>query len=137
LGFVSIKSIDKNIDNIGKYLTAYLTDFPIDNDLEVSPEIVGGEIKEISVMGNSKKIIKGARLKMLPVGIRMFRHSRGIKKPTVCRLPYGEAIELVSKQGFTKVGEYALEISDIERDFKSNYVKQIYKKHINTYESIC
>lgn len=44
LGFVSIKSIDKNIDNIGKYLTAYLTDFPIDNDLEVSPEIVGGEI---------------------------------------------------------------------------------------------
>ncbi len=137
LGFVSIKSIDKNIDNIGKYLTAYLTDFPIDNDLEVSPEIVGGEIKEISVMGNRKKIIKGARLKMLPVGIRLFRHSRGIKKPTVCRLPYGEAIELVSKQGFTKVGEYALEISDIERDFKSNYVKQIYKKHINTYESIC
>lgn len=137
LGFVSIKSIDKNIDNIGKYLTAYLTDFPIDNDLEVSPEIVGGEIKEISVMGNSKKIIKGARLKMLPVGIRLFRHSRGIKKPTVCRLPYGEAIELVSKQGFTKVGEYALEILDIERDFKSNYVKQIYKKHINTYESIC
>lgn len=56
MGFVSIKSIDKNIDNIGKYLTAYLTDFPIDNDLEVSPEIVGGEIKEISVMGNSKRL---------------------------------------------------------------------------------
>ena len=66
MGFVSIKSIDTNIDNIGKYLTAYLTDFPIDNDLEVSPEIVGGEIKEISVMGNSKKIIKGARLKNAP-----------------------------------------------------------------------
>ena len=29
-GFVSVKSVDKNIDNIGKYLTAYLTDLPID-----------------------------------------------------------------------------------------------------------
>ena len=28
-GFVSIKKLDKNVDNIGKYLTAYLADLPI------------------------------------------------------------------------------------------------------------
>lgn len=131
LGFVSVKSIDKNIDNIGKYLTAYLTDLPIDKDTNISLELVGGEVKELTAKGESKRIIKGARLKMLPVGIRIYRYSRGIKKPIVCKLPYGEAIEYISKQGFTKVNEYAVEISDIERDFKSKYVKQTFKKHIN------
>lgn len=132
LGFVSIKSIDKNIDNIGKYLTAYLTDLPIDEDSSISLELVGGEVKELTSKGKSKKIIKGARLKMLPVGIRIYRYSRGIKKPIVCKLPYGEAIEHISKQGFTKVNEYVVEISDIERDFKNKYLKQTFKKHINT-----
>lgn len=131
LGFVSVKSIDKNIDNIGKYLTAYLTDLPIDEEKSISLELVGGEVKELTDKDKSKKIIKGARLKMLPVGIRIYRYSRGIKKPIVCKLPYGEAMEHISKQGFTKVNEYAVEISDIERDFKSKYVKQTFKKHIN------
>ncbi len=131
LGFVSVKAIDKNIDNIGKYLTAYLTDLPINNDT-ITTDLVGGDIKEVNTNGENKKIIKGARLKMLPVGIRIYRYSKGIKKPIVCKLPYGEAINLLKEQGFTKVNEYAVEISDVERDFKSKYVKQTFKKHINT-----
>ncbi len=131
LGFVSIKSIDKSIDNIGKYLTAYLTDLPVDENTSISAEITGGEVKEINDNGESKKIIKGARLKMLPVGIRIYRYSRGIKKPIISKLTYGEAIDYITKQGFTKVNEYAVEISDDERDFKSKYVKQTFKKHIN------
>ena len=130
LGFVSIKALDKNVDNIGKYLTAYLTDLPIENDTEVSPEIVGGEVKEVKVDNKSKRIIKGARLKMLPAGIRIFRYSRGIKKPVLCEIPYGEAVKHLSDNGFTKVNEFALEISDTERDFKSKYIKQTYKKFI-------
>ncbi len=131
LGFVSIKSIDKNIDNIGKYLTAYLTDLPVNENTSISSDFAGGEVKEINDKGKSKKIIKGARLKMLPVGIRLYRYSRGIKKPMVSKLTYGEAIERISKQGFTKVNEYSVEFSDVERDFKSRYVKQTFKKHIN------
>ena len=80
-GFVSVKSVDKNIDNIGKYLTAYLTDLPIDKGTNISKELVGGEVKELTSKDESKRIIKGARLKMLPVGIRIYRYSRGIKKP--------------------------------------------------------
>ena len=132
-GFVSIKSIDKNIDNIGKYLTAYLTDLPVDEDKSVSLELVGGEVKEITVKGKRKKIIKGARLKMLPVGIRIFRYSRGIKKPETKLLPYGKALEELSENGYFKVNEYAVEIKDTERDFTNKYIKQIYKKHINLY----
>lgn len=125
-GFVSIKALDKNIDNIGKYLTSYLADLPIEND--VATELVGGEIKEIS----DKRIIKGARLKLLPVGIRIYRYSRGIKKPKVKSISYGEALKELSDSGFSKVNEYAIEIKDIERDFTSKYIKQTFKRNINT-----
>lgn len=130
-GFVSIKAMDKNIDDIGKYLTAYLTDLPVEGDSEFPSEVVGGEIKEIEAEGKSKRIIKGARLKLLPVGIRIYRYSRGIKKPVTVKMPYGEALDALSDAGFSKVQEYAVEITDIERDFKSKYVKQTFKKHIN------
>lgn len=131
LGFVSIKSIDKNVDNIGKYLTAYLTDLPIDNDTDITSDMVGGEIKEIETEGQSKRVIKGARLKLLPAGMRIYRYSRGIKKPIVYETTYNEAVKTLSDNGYSKVTEYAVEISDTERNFKNRYIKQTYKKHIN------
>lgn len=127
LGFVSIKAIDKNVDNIGKYLTSYLTDLPVD-DTDITPDLMGGDIKEIS----NKRIIKGARLKLLPVGIRIYRYSRGIKKPKIKSISYGEALKELSDSGFSKVNEYAIEIEDIDRDFTSKYITQTFKKNINT-----
>lgn len=127
LGFVSIKALDKNIDNIGKYLTSYLTDLPVD-DTDITPDLMGGDIKEIS----NKRIIKGARLKLLPVGIRIYRYSRGIKKPQIKSISYGEALKELSDSGFSKVNEYAIEIEDIDRDFTSKYITQTFKKNINT-----
>ncbi len=130
-GFVSIIAMDKNIDDIGKYLVCYLKNLPVENDDALPTEAVGGSIKEVQTNGKSKRIIKGARLKLLPVGIRIYRYSRGIKKPEVTKISYGEATEILSDGGFSKVNEYAVEITDIERDFKSKYVKQTFKKHIN------
>ena len=131
LGFVSIKSIDKNVDNIGKYLTAYLTDLPIDNDTDITSDMVGGEIKEIETEGQSKRVIKGARLKLLPAGMRIYRYSRGIKKPVLTDTTYEEAVDFLSDNGYSKVAEYAVEISDTDRNFKNRYVKETYKKFIN------
>lgn len=131
LGFVSIKSIDKNVDNIGKYLTAYLTDLPIDNDTDITSDMVGGEIKEIETEGQSKRVIKGARLKLLPAGMRIYRYSRGIKKPVLTDTTYEEAVDSLSDNGYTKVAEYAVEISDTDRNFKNRYIKETYKKFIN------
>ena len=131
LGFVSVKAVNENIDDIGKYLTAYLTDLPAD-DVDFSVELAGGQVKEVDAEGKSKRIIKGARLKMIPAGMRLYRYSKGIKKPTVKTLPYGEALQRLSSDGYSKVSEYALEIQDVERDFKTRYIKQTYKKHINT-----
>ena len=131
LGFVSVKAVNENIDDIGKYLTAYLTDLPAD-DVDFSVELAGGQVKEVDAEGKSKRIIKGARLKLIPAGMRIYRYSKGIRKPVVKKMAYGEALQELSDDGYSKVGEYALEIQDVERDFKTWYIKQTYKKHINS-----
>lgn len=136
LGFVSVKAIDKNIDDIGKYLTAYLTGLPIDGISPIAPKLIGGNIKEVVSDRKSKRIIKGSRLKLLPVGIRMYRYSKGIKKPEIKTLSYGEALKELSDDGFSKVNEYSVEIKDIERNFTTKYIKQTFKKHINTSTNI-
>ena len=130
LGFVSIQALNTNIDDIGKYLTAYLADLPAD-DTNFAAELAGGQVKEVDVAGKNKRIIKGARLKLLPAGIRIYRYSKGIRKPLVKEMAFCEALQELSDDGYSKVGEYALEIQDVERDFKTRYIKKTYKKHIN------
>ena len=127
LGFVNIRSLDQNVDNIGCYLTSYLTDMPVNENSELSSDVLGGDIKNL----NGKRIVKGARLKMIPAGTRIYRCSRGIKKPIITFMPYGEALDYAKEQGFTKVGEFAAEIKDIDRDFKTQYTKETFKYYIN------
>lgn len=79
-GFVDIQSVE-GVDNIGAYLSAYLSDI----DIEDVSGCRGGEslnlIKDES--GNVKKAyIKGGRLSYYPPGMNIYRCSKGIKKPT-------------------------------------------------------
>ncbi len=124
-GFISIKALKGDVDNIGKYLTAYLTDLPIEDET-LPLEVAGGKIKEV----NSKRYIKNARLKLLPQGIRIYRYSKGIKKPIKTTTTYENALNTLKNDGFTKTNEFAIEITDDSRNFKSKYVKQTYKKYI-------
>lgn len=73
-GFVSVKAIH-DCNNIGAYLSAYL------GDLEVPLGTEGATDKTVD--GQSKAFLKGARLKLYPSGMRMYRASRGIKRPVV------------------------------------------------------
>lgn len=76
-GFTKIKSV-KKCDNFGSYLSAYLADVSLD-------ELSSTELKNVDkskiVVKGSKKIIKGGRLSMYPVGMNIFRSSKGIKRP--------------------------------------------------------
>lgn len=130
-GFVSVKAVSPNTDNIGAYLVSYLTDLPTEKDAEIPPEIAGGRIKEVTTDGKSKRIIKKARLKLIPAGTKIYRYSRGIRKPTTVKLPYGDVIDQLESAGYRKTQEFAIEVSDIDRDFRNKFVKQIYKKHVN------
>lgn len=78
-GRVHLRPID-NIDNAGAYLTAYLANM----------EQPDGEIES-----EGKRYKKGARLKMYPAGMRIFRYSKGIKKPEPQETTYAMAKQKV------------------------------------------
>lgn len=62
-GGVNVKRLDSS-DNIGAYLSAYLSNLPTDSTTETE-----------------KSYAKGARLHLYPPGMNFYRCSRGIKKP--------------------------------------------------------
>lgn len=131
-GFVNVKSLNGNIDNMGAYLTAYLADLDIESGVPLTYDLLQGEIREVwTEEGKSKHVIKGARLKLLPAGLNIYRCSKGIKKPYIEKMSYGEALEKIAEADFTKIHESAVKISDTERDFSSVYIRQTYKQHVN------
>lgn len=92
-GFVTVRSME-NVDNIGAYLSAYLA------DIELTPETVGmlktgDEVSTKMVDGVEKRFIKGGRLHMYPTDMRIWRPSRGIKKPTKEFMKQGEIKKVV------------------------------------------
>lgn len=89
-GFVTVKGL-KDVDNIGAYLSAYLTDLPIHDDNVASAMVNGKKVIEKEIDGNTKRFIKGGRLHMYPVGFNFFRKSRGIKYPERKKMKYQEA----------------------------------------------
>ena len=74
-GFTKTKRL-RRADKVGNYLIAYLSNLQIGDE--------GSQ---------NKAIIKGARLYMYPKGIRIYRTSRGIKKPLEMTTTKGELME--------------------------------------------
>lgn len=71
-GFVKISKIE-HVDNLGAYLSAYLSDIAVDAD-EDDPAAV-------EIDGKPKAIIKGGRLSLYPPSMNLYRCSRGLKRP--------------------------------------------------------
>lgn len=70
-GFVNVRRL-KDTDNVGSYLIAYLSDVDL-NNLE-------GDFEHTKT--KTKKIIKGGRLALYPIGMQIYRTSRkGISQP--------------------------------------------------------
>ena len=89
-GIVTVKHLN-NVDNIGAYLSAYLTDLPLDDEKVASAMLNGQKVIEKEINGETKRFIKGGRLHMYPVGFNFFRKSRGIKYPERKKMKYQEA----------------------------------------------
>lgn len=130
-GYVSVKALNGNADDIGRYLTAYLSDLPVENNPSIETLDGSSTVKEVEVDGKKKRLLQGARLALIPAGTRIFRYSRGIRKPVIIQAPYAEALEHLADMGFTKFYESAFELADPESDFKSTCVKQVFKRYIN------
>lgn len=101
-GFVKVKAMNKDIDNLGAYLSAYLGDIEL-NDDNINECLKYGYIKsgqtlnykEVDVNGVKKRFIKGGRLHFYPTGMNIYRCSRGIKRPMVTHMSYDKAKKIV------------------------------------------
>ncbi|WP_460292364.1 rolling circle replication-associated protein, partial [Bacillus cereus] len=117
-GFVTIQSL-KNVDNIGAYVSAYLT------DIEVSDDAEGDLVEEKEVQGGSKKkFVKGGRLHFYPTGVNIYRKSKGIEEPLVEKTSYKTAQKKLGAA--TPNFVFGVEIIDDENDFKNTIIKEQY-----------
>ena len=103
-GFTKAKRL-KSCDNVGAYFTAYLTDLPVE---DVSPGTATGfdtveKIVNSDGIPEKKKFVKGARLKMYPPGCRLYRCSRGVKRPVIDYDDYQKEKEKTGASGKTPV----------------------------------
>lgn len=130
-GFHTVKSLH-DVDNIGAYVSAYLTDMELTDDLRQdmmhSPyckdEILlsGGAIEYEEKKG--KKYAKGARLHFYPPGINLYRKSKGIKEPERQRMKYDKIKDIVGslKPHYAT----AIKISDQEAEFENTIIYEQY-----------
>lgn len=97
----------KDIDNIGAYLSAYLSNVEIPLDVEVD---AGPDVKVV----NGKRYLKGGRLHMYPAGMNIYRTSKGIKPPERIRMKYKDIKKIVgsAKPHYSKV--YDIKSDDFE-----------------------
>lgn len=123
-GFVVVSSL-KDVDNIGAYVSAYLSDVEV-SEKTVMDSIKANERPEIKEV-DGKSYIKGGRLKYYPKKFNLYRASRGIVKP--------EILEGIAKNIKKEVGiphrrepdfrkKYDIEIGD----FKNTIIYE----HFNT-----
>lgn len=110
-GWVTIQGLGK-IDNIGAYVTAYLTDIP------VADEVTGKDIVVKEVNGVKKKFKKGGRLHFYPKGMRFYRKSRGIKYPERQKMYMSEAKKIVGSANPTFEYRSLVEREDFEMQMK-------------------
>ena len=129
-GFTSTRKLQGNVDNIGVYLTAYLTDVEFNEipDISLLDDISKKDIKTVELVdknGNktSKSYIKGLRLKMYPKGMNIFRHSKGIKQPIITKCTKSEAMNIIGCA--TKTYEKTLKLTD-DLGFETNKINYQY-----------
>ena len=102
-GTIDIRKID-NVDNVGAYLTAYLADIPLE-------EYEGTESRAVLVK-EGKKYVKGGRLHMYPVGMNIYRKSKGIQMPERKRMKYKNAKKQIGIAVPTYLKSYEIRDSD-------------------------
>ncbi len=112
-GFVSIKAIAEG-SNMGGYLRAYLTNVKLD-------------AKEGEKENVEKSVIKGARLHLYKKGMRIYRHSRGVKLPVP--LNAKELVEVSSAKP-TYTSSYTVTIAKANGELVENKITRNYYNNL-------
>lgn len=128
-GWVVIRKLD-NIDNVGAYLTSYMTDIPFE-------EWKGGDVRGVvpklvkTANNEQKMVLKGQRLALYPTNMNIYRCSRGIKSPDVISMSYAEFVEMLDVFGLTCNYERAVKLTDETNDYTTNIITKQYKQKVS------
>ncbi len=121
-GFVTVQSLS-GVDNIGAYLSAYLSDIEVPEDkaanLDGHPDLIEKEVN-----GKKKKFLKGARLVFYPTGVNLYRKSKGIEVPNKEKMSYKTAQKKLG--AVTPNFRYGVELIDDENNFRNTLIKEQY-----------
>lgn len=120
-GFVRVNKLH-NVDNVGAYLSAYLSDVPV-SDLISGDNVVE---KDIIIDGKKvqKKFIKGGRLALYPPGMNLYRHSKGIKEPKKYKIRSPALPDLIKDYENTYTTSFVIE----DGNYKNRIEKKFYKR---------
>jgi len=117
-------------EDIGSYVTDYVSDLEIDDFRKIPKEIDSKNLKYVEVDENGRKtmkaIIKNGRLPLYPRGFHFYRISRGIRKPDVFKMTNEEAEDMVKDWDLTNEITYSL--TDETTDFKNIIYNRFYSK---------
>lgn len=113
LGFVKIKSL-KEVDNIGAYLSAYLTDIELTEENVMRAICEESEVVIRQVEGEEKRFIKGGRLHMYPPGMNLYRKSKGIIPPDREEMQFKDIKKIVGAATPHYQKTYHIEQDDFE-----------------------
>ena len=127
-GFVHVRAVTGTGASVAKYLTAYLANVELSkaSSLEIIEKAVAdGRVIEKVIDGQKKSFIKGGRLQMYPSGMNLYRHSRGLKQPTIIKdISYVAAKEIIGdKQPNYKK---AIKLIDDDTGLQINIIKEYY-----------
>lgn len=126
-GFTKTTKMNANVDNLGAYLTAYLCDIPLD-DVN-SDDFTFDMLKDSYVVEKQgKKFIKGGRLYLYPLNMKLYRTSRGIKQPEIEELSREELDKLT--EGLVPLSQVSMEVT-FENDKKQILRYTHYNKNKN------
>lgn len=112
-GFTKTKSL-KDVDNIGAYLSAYLSDVELTEDNIMKFASANYEVVTKQVDGQEKRFIKGGRLHMYPSGMNLFRKSAGIVYPERKKMKHKEVKKIVGSAKPTFEKTYHIETEEVE-----------------------
>lgn len=107
-GFTKIQGVPDDCDNLGAYLSAYLSDMAL-----------GDESDDKS----GKKYVKGARLSLYPVGVKIYRHSRGVQMPASCDV---DPENIKKEQASAGTLTYSCSYTVIDDDGNKRYISKSY-----------
>lgn len=116
-GYVTIKSL-KDVDNIGAYVSAYLSDIDVPEDYN-HPDVIEKEVN-----GEKKKFIKGARLAYYPSGVNLYSKTKGIEYPERKEMAYEDIKKIVG--AVTPHYKKSIKIADIEKDYSNTITYEQY-----------